>query len=279
MSSVLGIDVGGTKVAVAAVDGATAHVISHEVIQTGAGRGGAAVLDDCRHVAERHVRADTVGICIGVCELVGLDGRIHSAYSFDWRHLDVNGRFEDLAPCALESDARTGALAELRLGSGQEDDSFLFVGVGTGVSATLVEHGVVRYGSRGNAIFIGSPELEQRSGGGTLAKEYGSSLAHAFADLEFIPRLRDAAADVGASIGVAANILDPTRIVIGGGLGTNSEYFRWLTDGIRGSIYADDTRRLRIDRSELGSEAAVLGAALTAIDRYVEGVELKPRIG
>ena len=273
--SVLGIDVGGTKIAVAAVDVASAGVISREVIPTRTSRGGAGVLDDCRSLAERHMRVDTVGIGIGVCELVGLDGRVHSAYSFDWRPLDVSGRFEDLAPCTIESDARTGAIAELRLGSGRSDNSFLFVGVGTGVSAALVEHGDVRCGARGNAIFIGDPELERRSGGGALAKEYGAGLTEAFADSRFVPRLRAAAADVGASIGVAVNILDPQRIVIGGGLGNNLEYFQWLTDGIRGAIYAEDTRRLRIDRSELGSEAGVLGAALTAVDRY-NAVESHP---
>jgi len=272
---VLGIDVGGTKIAVAAVDVDSSSVISREVIPTRTGHDGAGVLDDCRQLAERHLRVDTVGIGIGVCELVGLDGRVHSAYSFDWRQLDVTGRFEDLAPCVIESDARTGAIAELRLGSGRQDNSFLFVGVGTGVSAALVENGAVRYGSRGNAIFIGDPELERRSGGGALATEYGASLADAFVDSTFVPRLRAAASDVGASIGVAVNILDPARIVVGGGLGSNLEYFRWLTGGIREAIYAEDTRRLRIDRSELGSEAGALGAALVAIDRCIAGSTIR----
>ncbi len=75
---------------------------------------------------------------------------------------------------------------------------------------------------------------------------------------------------MGASIGVAANILDPKRIVIGGSLGTTATYFRRLTASIRASIYAEDTRQLLIDRSQLGPDAAALGAAMVAIDHLHE---------
>src|SRR5215831_9124481 len=103
--SILGIDVGGTKIAAGIVDPATGTILRRETIATGAARGGATVLADTLALARRLIdgasRVDGIGV--GVPQLVDNDGGIRSAYNFDWTDLRVHTRFSALAPTTIES--------------------------------------------------------------------------------------------------------------------------------------------------------------------------------
>ena len=86
-AGVLGIDVGGTKIAAGVIDPATGAILVRETIATEAARGGTAILDDTIDLARRLIgavklRVDRIGV--GVPQLVDNAGRIRSAYNFDW---------------------------------------------------------------------------------------------------------------------------------------------------------------------------------------------------
>jgi predicted NBD/HSP70 family sugar kinase len=170
--TLLGLDIGGTKVAAGLVDPATGEVTDRRRVPTAAERGPAAVLMTCVELAEAYA-ADRplAGIGIGICELVDRQGRVTSAQTIDWRGLDVPAAFAQVAPARVESDVRAGAHAEARYGAGRGSSDFLYASVGTGISTALVIDGVPYAGFRGHAIMTGAPVVEDAASGLALAAE------------------------------------------------------------------------------------------------------------
>ncbi|HEY5859487.1 MAG TPA: ROK family protein, partial [Actinomycetota bacterium] len=105
---VIGIDVGGTKIAGGVVDLGAGSVHERESMPTHAERGGTAVLDDVRALASRLVGGarhggDPVRLGIAVCELVEPSGAITSAQTLDWLDRDVVGAVADVASATIAS--------------------------------------------------------------------------------------------------------------------------------------------------------------------------------
>ena len=78
--AVIGIDVGGTKLAAGLVDRTTGRVHGHLRVPTAKERGPAAILADCVALAEQLAAVEPVSaIGLGLCELVDREGRPDSA--------------------------------------------------------------------------------------------------------------------------------------------------------------------------------------------------------
>ena len=116
----IGIDVGGTKIAAGVVRFPEARILARRIIPTAPTRGGESVLDDVVGLATELTVGQTInGVGLGVCELVGLDGRILSANCIDWMKQPVAERLSVLAPVVIEADVRAAALAEALFGAGR----------------------------------------------------------------------------------------------------------------------------------------------------------------
>ncbi len=264
MTVVLGIDVGATKIAAGLVDVETATLVLHEVIATRPERGADAVLAD---VIELVARLDdgVAAVGIGVCELVDRWGRTTSAETIDWTGIDLSTALGTSVGVHVESDVRAAALAEAVAGAGVGLESFVYLQIGTGVSYSLVDSGVVRTGHRGNAIIVGAPPVEQVASGLVLERTVRpSSLPDALADARFDVIFATAAREIGAVVAVLVNALDPQALVIGGGLGTNSTMFARLVGEIRPLLVPAPLRDLAISSAALGTDSGVVGAALAA---------------
>lgn len=265
MSEIIGLDVGGTKLAVGRVNVETGALLSLHVTPTDAERPADEVLATCLDLAMGQLEADTAAIGVGVCELVGLDGTITSGHTIDWRNTDVAAAFGRLVPCSIESDVRAAAIAEAWFGAGRGHDSFMYVSIGTGVSYSLVEHGLVRRGHRGNALVVGAPMVELRAGGRALIDAVGADrLDTVFDDPATAPTIESMATEIGVAIATLINALDPELVIIGGGLGTHRRFLASVERAARDVIYALDTQRLPIVAGELAGTAGVVGAAVAA---------------
>jgi glucokinase len=294
---VLGIDVGGTKIAAGIVDPATGAILRRETIATDAARGGDAVLADTLALARRLIEAAgrrVIRIGVGVPQLVDNAGRIRSAYNFDWTDLPVRERFSALAPATIESDVRAAARAEARFGAGKGRRLFAYVTIGTGVSYCLVIEGRPYAGANGFAIHFASSALhvpceacghvnapipEETASGPALARAFarrtGGSIVNA-ADLLAAAAAGDAVAgdvataaarQLGPLVGLIVNMLDPEAIVLGGGLGlADGVYRNELIASARAHIWADFCRDLPILPATLGGDAGLIGAALAACE-------------
>lgn len=306
----IGIDVGGTKIAGSVVDIADGRVLDKRVIPTRSERGGEAVLADVLALA-RALRSTfdsrlPMPIGLGVCELVSPGGEVTSDFTLAWKGLPVRAALSEIGPAIVEADVRAHALAEARFGAGRDYDPFVFVSVGTGISACLVQGGKPFAGARGNALVLatgpitvpvvqGSDDAEHTmwtqhvveayASGSGIAARYGAARAEAvfaaagWGDARAVHILTSAARSLGSSLGWLANVLDPRAIVVGGGLGTaRGLYWEHLVRATREHIWAEETRRLPIVQSALGADAGVIGAALAAYDAAIAsspGVELR----
>jgi glucokinase len=259
-AAAVGIDVGGTKIAAAVVDVESGRLGERRQVPTHPGRGGAAVLDDCAALAGELGRG-VLPVGIGLCELVDLSGRPVSAETVDWRDLDVAAAI--VAPCVtLESDVRAAARAEARFGVGAHRSPFLYVIVGTGASVCLVVDGEPYAGARGQAIVLGAPPVEAVASGRALEQLTGLARAEdVLADDRYSALVDEAAAALGQTLAVLANALDPSLIVLGGGLGGDPG-FRARVAGAVAALLEEPG--LELVGSRLGADGGVVGAALSA---------------
>jgi glucokinase len=254
----LGIDVGGTKIAVGAVrgDGSLERL---ERLPTAA-----TTLPELAAAAAR-VRdgLDAEAVGVGICEVVDDEGAIRSHESIDW----TAAQLEDaLGPVVLDADVRAAAVAEARVGAGVSFASFVYVTVGTGISHTLVLDGEPYRGAHGCAQLVGSAAVEfacphcgRRSRLSAEDVASGSAIAGGADPAE-------SAATLGSFLALLVNVLDPEAVVVGGGLGTaGGAYWKALVTEVQEHVWADHVRGLPVLPAGLGADSGVIGAGLVAL--------------
>ena len=164
-SAIVGVDVGGTKIAAGWMRWPGEQRHGPRVISTEAARGGRAVLDDmlglARELASEAQKggASVAAIGLGICELVDREGRLASANCIPWLDLPAREELAVVAPTVFEADVRAAALAEARWGAGRGFHSFLYVTVGTGISCCLMLAGQPYLGARGATGTMASSPL------------------------------------------------------------------------------------------------------------------------
>lgn len=294
----IGVDVGGTKIATAAVDPLTAEVVFRRQIATRAERPAAEIVADIVQeidtvATELSLAGDrAVAVGVGVPEIVSPTGEILTDFLFDWTTSPLPGDVAAL-PVHIASDVRAAALAEARFGAGRAYQQFVFVSVGTGISSALVVDGVPFTGARGGAVVLSTgpisvPDehgnwtrfvLEEYASGPALVQRYAAATgrsvpdaaallaAAAAGDVEAANIIDAAAQALGSAIAWLVNVLDPQAIVLGGGLGSAAGRFQ---DGVRAAIAAHvwnpAARQLPVLPAALGAHAGLIGAALSAAD-------------
>jgi glucokinase len=201
----------------------------------------------------------------------------------------------------IENDVNACALAERKFGCcggpGYEPvDDFLWITVSNGIGGAIFTGGKIYAGSAGNAGEIGHIIVEEgpnarpcgaghrgcaeaHASGRGLAKNYlslggtwtiGGKEPDAKA-IEALARRGDPAAMgayelegmyLGRVIGAAVNLLNPAKVIIGGGLSLAYDLFRAsLEAALKTHVYQNANPQLRVEPSPLGYNAALLGAA------------------
>ena len=159
---VLGIDVGGTSIRAGLFVPRSGSIRHVRAIRTDASGGGRHALARATAVAREVVEAGNRSglsvhkVGIGVPELVGPGGEIESRAVLPWRSTRVRKAFAAYGEVTIASDVRAAALAEARLGAARGNPTFLYVGVGTGISSTLFIDGQPWLGAHGHAIAFAS---------------------------------------------------------------------------------------------------------------------------
>ena len=198
-----------------------------------------------------------------MCELVDLDGRPASADTIDWRDLDLAAAIE--APrVVLESDVRAAALAEAAFGAASGRSPFLFAIVGTGASVCLVVDGRPYAGCARAGDHARRPAgRARRERPRARAWRPGSSGPKTCSTTRRTPALVDAAAaELGRVLAVLANALDPTVIVLGGGLGTDARRSGMRVEAAcRPLLEYPASPPLAVVASALGADGGIVGAA------------------
>jgi glucokinase len=299
----IGVDVGGTKCAAGLILFPEGRVLARRRQPSRPQRGGDAVLKDVVDLVrslqnEAHeFRVEPVSIGLGVAELVGLNGELLSSATIQWQGVRVDEilRAELGIPAIVEADVRTAARGEARLGAGRNFGSFLYITIGTGISASLVINGSPYAGAQGltgtfasspglfpgaQGELVSGPTLEEFASGPALAARFaamrdgfsgGAPEVVALAEGGHEPAgliVASAAQALGAAVANLVNMLDPEAVIVGGGLGATEGLYRQAVDAaLRAHIWSDLHRNVPLLSGQLGEDAGVIGAALTASQR------------
>lgn len=159
----MGVDVGGTKILAAAVDG-HGHIIARERFDTPAHGPDRmdAIVDVVRTLCERHdLVAPPVGV--GVAGLVDTDGVVRFTPNLDWHDEPVRATLRARLGVHLrvENDAAAAAWGEYRVGAARDATAgALMLTLGTGVGGGLVMDGQLVRGARGFAAEFGHMVLD-----------------------------------------------------------------------------------------------------------------------
>ena len=162
--SVLGLDIGGSKLAAGVVDG-QGHILARGVIPTLASEGLGPVLlritELCRDLMNRpETKTDPVS-CIGV----GCAGPVDVQRGVVTNPPNLPGWSEVMLlehiqgalglPTVLENDANAAALGEFRYGAGKGVQSLFYLTVSTGIGGGIILNGQIWHGFSGAAGEVG----------------------------------------------------------------------------------------------------------------------------
>jgi glucokinase-like ROK family protein len=212
-------------------------------------------------------------------------------------------------PCHIDNNVYTMALGEQTFGADGGSDNMIFVKVGNGIGAGIICNGQPYRGATETAGEIGHISighdtlcycgnrgcLEAVAGGRAIAaradqmaregtsKVLASKLApnkhlgladviHAVEDQDpiAVELMRDCGNAIGGVLAGLVNFFNPSRIVLGG---VGSQVGDVLLASVRQAVYHNSlpsaTRDLKIQNSNLGVNAGLVGAAILAVDDAV----------
>ena len=280
---VIGVDVGGTKIAVASVSGATTgEVIQHP---TDISSGEAVVAGIVAAVREVGGEPDAVGV--GVPSQIDFaTGTVLSSVNIPLGGGPLRQDLSDRlgVPVFVDNDANVAGLAEAKLAGAE---TLVMLTLGTGVGGGIVIDGQTFRGATGLGAELGhvviqadGPRcfgscpnhgcIESLCSGQALERDAGMSGREAVAaaqagDERVLAVFEAFARNLGVAMASVINAFEPELLVIGGGLSRASELF---FDAAREEAGARALPRL-FERVEIGlarggADAGVIGAGVLA---------------
>jgi glucokinase len=293
---VLALDVGGTKLAGGLM---VERTLQHrQEVPTLAREGADAILGRLIGLAREVIaRADVPPVALGVASAGQIDPRSGDViFATDnlpgWTGLPLGERLSQALglPVFVENDVNAFALAEAALGAGKGYRHLVLAAVGTGVGGGIVIDGQLYSGHLGRAGEIGhvcvapgglpctcgqSGCLESYAGMRVMLPNSGFESMRLLADHylagETIPAVDESALWMGRGLAIAAHLLGPEAILVGGSIGLLGE--RYLADVRKSYAVAavKSYRNIPILPTELGADSGLLGAGVLAQQRVGQG--------
>lgn len=295
--AVVGVDIGGTKVALLATDIATGEDLAQDRFPTPADAGPEAMLDDLAVRIARLVKEagrapeDIRALGVAAPGLVDAErGEVIRAGNLaGWRDLPLrtilHRRFG--VPVYVDNDANAAALGEHWRGAARGMNNFVFLALGTGVGAGVVVNGRIHRGfhnaagEAGNFImgrqFLGRNRrghgnLELLVGGPKIRAQAREAVGKklqvkdAFKQAERDVRLEKIAGRVADYLAIAviniAALPDPQAVIFGGGTAAAGEP---LIERVRERVERELEICPALIHSPLGEDAQLHGAVFGAL--------------
>jgi glucokinase len=314
-SPVLGIDLGGTKMLAAVIDG-EGRILARAKKKTKPEGGAEAVLDRIVQTAREALEAAEVDPaaldCIGIGAPGPLDpmnGVVIEAPNLGWKNVALADYLCQAlcAPAFLSNDVNAGAWGEFALGAGKGSVNCLGVFVGTGIGGGLILNGQLYQGSSYIAGEIGHVSIDpdgpvcgcgrkgcleafssrtamtreiwqaiekgERSALQNRLKKTGGQIrsgllrdAFTAGDKLVLKTVQRSARHLGRTLGSICNLINPDRIVLGGGVveAFGAPYIQQVNQAMSDHCFKSALKAVNIVQASLGDDAGVLGAALLA---------------
>ena len=272
----LAVDIGGTKMAAALVDG-SGRILLRSTVPTPASPD-ADLVFGALAVVVGQVRdgTDPVGCGVGCGGPMSTGGETVSPLNIaSWRRFPLRRRLQDFLglPVAVDNDAKALALGEGWRGAARGVPNYLAMVVSTGVGGGIVLDGGLLDGGHGNAGHIGHVVVEPEGrpcacgGRGCLEAEASGPAIEALtgrpaAEAPMEVRRRTGTL-VGRAVANVANLLDLDLVVVAGSvaLGFGEPFFVAAQEEIALRARLDFSRTTRIVPAGLGSSGPLVGAA------------------
>jgi glucokinase len=207
-------------------------------------------------------------------------------------------------PVSIENDVNACALGEMRFGACTDVNDFLWVTVSNGIGGSIVANGKLYGGAGGNAGEIGhicveedGPLCQCGKRGCLEACAAGPAILRRYLALTGLPddpalhakaiagmaRQGDPAAQkaydqtgryLGIAIAAAVNLLNPQKVILGGGVSLSFDlFYPRLQATLDQMVFRQANGTLRVERTALGYDAALLGAAAVGLRGLTARVE------
>jgi glucokinase len=276
---VLGLDVGGTKMAAGAVDenGTVAFLRRVPTPRAGAEEVFSVLIEAAGAVIEEASRVvgGPVACGVGCGGPMTKGGELVSPVNIPgWRDFPLASRLRSALglPVVVDNDAKALAVGQWRWGAAAGVENFLAMVVSTGIGGGIVLDGRLLDGAEGNAGHIGhmivEPGgrvcgcgargcLEAEASGTAIAAISGSPPWEAPEEL----RMRSARL-VGRAVASVINLLDLELVLIGGSvaLGYGAPYLEWVRQEVESLTRIAFARKARVGFVSGADAAGVLGA-------------------
>lgn len=295
--SVIGVDLGGTKILAGVLD-RQGQVLERREVPTPTGSQEEVV--EALAAAVETVRShDVVALGIGVPSVIDdRTGVALGSINIPLKDVDLGRLFEQRLglPTVVQNDADVAALGEWRHGAGRDVDDLIMLTLGTGVGGGVVLAGRLFRGwaELGHTVVVaeGPPCQGNCTGRGHLESvASGNAADRAAAELwgqeataeQLVSRAAAGDGDavealaamgrlLGAGIGSLVNVFGAPLVIVGGGFGVAAARFLFepALGVARREALGPARAELRLVEAELGSDAGLIGAGLLAFEAFDE---------
>lgn len=291
----MGVDIGGTKIAIALVANGALVTPVYSVLTPKASRILPLIATYFKRFSRQHILA---GIGISTCGMVSNDGQIVGSTGNlpGWENTKVKDWLQKKIhmPVVVENDANSAAYAEYQIGSAKGANPLLMITLGTGIGGGVVVNGKLIRGAHFAGGEIGHIKLgytkiryctcgrfdcfeAYASGNGLIAliKNYfGKNSKHISTKKLFqiarsnrrekilaIRAIEDWHFYIALGICNLFQVVDPEKIVLSGGLSKEVD-IPYLMNQTKKLLLPALGKKIKIEKSVLGNNAGLLGAAL-----------------
>ena len=294
---VIGVDLGGTKIAAGGVDHA-GRIERRRELATPTDSPGA-VVAALEGVVESLLDDEVGALGLGVPSTVDQrTGTVVSSVNLPLADVPLRARVAERfgLPCGIDNDANAAAIGEWHAGAGRGTRNLVMLTLGTGVGGGLVLDGRPYRGSVGAAAELGHIVIEhdgrpcqgnctgrghlEAYATGPAAAEDAREVFGPDADTHvLLERAHDGdegalaildaiARRLGSALGTLVNVFNPETIVIGGGWGEAANGF--LLGPAREVMLRESLspgrELVRVVPAELGPDAGLVGAGFVAFE-------------
>jgi len=279
----LAIDIGGTKFSIAAFqDGRLMRRESRSTDKQGGRDWMLSQLAAMTRAWRADLTFDNCGVGFGGPVNFAAQRVALSTHVGGWRDFPLTAHLEkELGiPVIMDNDANVGAIGEATHGAGQGADPLFYMTLSTGIGGGIYSAGNVWRGADSYAGEIGHLTIrpdgptclcgaqgcfERMCSGLWLERDYGRTAKDLLADPEFVRRY---VVDLALGLKACIMLLNPARIVIGGGIGKAGDpLFAPLRVELRRQITGWSAARIEVVPAALGDDSVLYGALVLAGQR------------
>jgi glucokinase len=273
---ILAIDIGGTKFSLAAFDGDRMVRSQSRPTDTAGGRDWMlAQIGEIVAEWRRDFQFERCGIGFGGPVNFAEQRIALSTHVGGWRDFHLSAHFRDLLgiPVVMDNDANVGALGEALYGAGCGFSPLFYMTLSTGIGGGIYDDGKIWRGADSYGGEIGHLTIrpdgpkclcgafgcyERMCCGLWLERDHGKTAKELMQDPEFVSRY---VVDLALGLKACIMLLNPARIVIGGGISKAGEaLFGPLRAELHRVITSWSAAHIDVVPAALGDASVLYGA-------------------